>query len=70
MNVPVNRGSNLNTSGVNRTNLSGAAGSGTQGATKQLSAPHRPSSASGSTVIPASVQVCIEFEMSFIYLFV
>ncbi|XP_077195404.1 ubinuclein-2 isoform X2 [Paroedura picta] len=56
MNVPVNRGSNLNTSGVSRTNLSGAAGSGTQGATKQLSAPHRPSSASGSTVIPASVQ--------------
>ncbi|XP_054844059.1 ubinuclein-2 [Eublepharis macularius] len=56
MNVPVNRGSNLNTSGANRTNISGAAGSGTQGATKQLSAPHRPSSASGSTVIPASVQ--------------
>ncbi|XP_060101300.1 ubinuclein-2 [Heteronotia binoei] len=56
MNVPVNRGNNLNTSGINRTNLSGASGSGTQGATKQLSAPHRPSSASGSTVIPASVQ--------------
>ncbi|XP_062989716.1 ubinuclein-2 isoform X2 [Elgaria multicarinata webbii] len=56
MNVPVNRGSNLNSSGTNRTNISGAAGSGTQGATKQLSTPHRPSSASGSTVIPASVQ--------------
>ncbi|XP_034982819.2 ubinuclein-2 [Zootoca vivipara] len=56
MNVPVNRGSNLNSSGVNRTSISGAAGSGTQGATKQLSTPHRPSSASGSTVIPASVQ--------------
>uniref|UniRef100_A0A670K262 Ubinuclein 2 n=1 Tax=Podarcis muralis TaxID=64176 RepID=A0A670K262_PODMU len=56
MNVPVNRGSNLNSSGANRTSISGAAGSGTQGATKQLSTPHRPSSASGSTVIPASVQ--------------
>ncbi|XP_061495339.1 ubinuclein-2 [Rhineura floridana] len=56
MNVPVNRGSNLNSSGANRTNISGAAGSGTQGATKQLSTPHRPSSASGSPVIPASVQ--------------
>ncbi|KAH0616819.1 hypothetical protein JD844_028233 [Phrynosoma platyrhinos] len=56
MNVPVNRGNNLNSSGTNRTSLSGAAGSGTQGATKQLSTPHRPSSASGSTVIPASVQ--------------
>ncbi|XP_053112143.1 ubinuclein-2 isoform X2 [Hemicordylus capensis] len=55
MNVPVNRGSNLNASGANRTNLSGATGNGTQGATK-LSTPHRPSSASGSTVIPASVQ--------------
>ncbi|XP_048356861.1 ubinuclein-2 [Sphaerodactylus townsendi] len=56
MNVPVNRGSNLNTGGVNRTNLSGAAGSGTQGATKQLSAPHRPASASGSAGVTASVQ--------------
>nr|XP_008120087.1 PREDICTED: ubinuclein-2 isoform X1 [Anolis carolinensis] len=56
MNVPINRGSHPNSSGSNRTSLSGAAGSGTQGATKQLSIPHRPSSASGSTVIPASVQ--------------
>ncbi|XP_066489469.1 ubinuclein-2 [Tiliqua scincoides] len=56
MNVPINRGSNLNSTGASRTNMSGATGSGTQGATKQLSTPHRPSSASGSTVIPASVQ--------------
>ncbi|XP_060633158.2 ubinuclein-2 isoform X1 [Anolis sagrei] len=56
MNVPINRGSHLNSSGSNRTSLTGAAGSGTQGATKQLSIPHRPSSASGSAVIPASVQ--------------
>nr|XP_020643479.1 ubinuclein-2 isoform X2 [Pogona vitticeps] len=56
LNVSVNRGSNLNSSGANRTNLSAATGSGTQGATKQLSTPHKPSSASGSTVIPASVQ--------------
>uniref|UniRef100_A0A8D0CAL6 Ubinuclein 2 n=1 Tax=Salvator merianae TaxID=96440 RepID=A0A8D0CAL6_SALMN len=54
MNVPASRGSNLNSSGANRTILSGAAG--TQGATKQLSTSHRPSSASGSAVIPASVQ--------------
>ncbi|XP_013915943.1 PREDICTED: ubinuclein-2 [Thamnophis sirtalis] len=56
LNVPINRGSSLNASGTSRTNPSGAAGSGAQGATKQLSTPHRPSSASGSTVIPASVQ--------------
>ncbi|XP_015669002.1 ubinuclein-2 [Protobothrops mucrosquamatus] len=56
LNVPINRGSGLNLSGASRTNPSGAAGSGAQGATKQLSTPHRPSSASGSTVIPASVQ--------------
>ncbi|KAM6437741.1 ubinuclein-2 [Liasis olivaceus] len=56
LNVPISRGSSLNSSGASRTNLSGAAGSGAQGATKQLSTPHRPSSASGSTVIPASVQ--------------
>ncbi|XP_034258909.1 ubinuclein-2 isoform X1 [Pantherophis guttatus] len=56
LNVPINRGSSLNASGASRTNPSGAAGSGAQGATKQLSTPHRPSSASGSTVIPASVQ--------------
>lgn len=62
LNVPINRGSSLNASGASRTNPSGAAGSGAQGATKQLSTPHRPSSASGSTVIPASVQVCTESE--------
>ncbi|XP_070612113.1 ubinuclein-2 isoform X2 [Erythrolamprus reginae] len=56
LNVPINRGSSLNASGTSRTNPLGAAGSGAQGATKQLSTPHRPSSASGSTVIPASVQ--------------
>lgn len=59
MNVPASRGSNLNSSGASRTSLSGGAGSGTQGATKQLSTPHRPSSASGSPVVAASVQVCI-----------
>ncbi|NXD16966.1 UBN2 protein, partial [Nothocercus nigrocapillus] len=56
MNVPASRGSNLNSSGASRTSLSGGAGSGTQGATKQLSTPHRPSSASGSPVVAASVQ--------------
>ncbi|KAG8138059.1 hypothetical protein E2320_003994, partial [Naja naja] len=56
LNVPINRGSILNASGASRTNPSGAAGSGAQGANKQLSTPHRPSSASGSTVTPASVQ--------------
>uniref|UniRef100_A0A670XWD3 Ubinuclein 2 n=1 Tax=Pseudonaja textilis TaxID=8673 RepID=A0A670XWD3_PSETE len=56
LNVPINSGSRLNASGASRTNPSGAAGSGAQGANKQLSTPHRPSSASGSTVIPASVQ--------------
>ncbi|XP_014643196.1 PREDICTED: ubinuclein-2 isoform X3 [Ceratotherium simum simum] len=56
MNVPASRGSNLNSSGANRTSLSGGTGSGTQGATKPLSTPHRPSSASGSSVVTASVQ--------------
>ncbi|XP_059113565.1 ubinuclein-2 isoform X1 [Peromyscus eremicus] len=56
MNVPVSRGSNLNSSGANRTSLSGGTGSGTQGATKPLSTPHRPASASGSSVVTASVQ--------------
>ncbi|XP_066175931.1 ubinuclein-2 isoform X1 [Sylvia atricapilla] len=56
MNVPASRGSNLNSTGASRTSLSGGAGSGTQGATKQLSTPHRPSSASGSPVVAASVQ--------------
>ncbi|ELR53497.1 Ubinuclein-2, partial [Bos mutus] len=56
MNVPASRGSNLNSSGANRTSLSGGTGSGTQGATKPLSTPHRPSSASGSSVVAASVQ--------------
>lgn len=56
MNVPASRGSNPNSSGASRTSLSGGAGSGTQGATKQLSTPHRPSSASGSPVVAASVQ--------------
>ncbi|KAM4855806.1 ubinuclein-2 isoform X2 [Urocitellus parryii] len=56
MNVPASRGSNLNSSGTNRTSLSGGTGSGTQGATKPLSTPHRPSSASGSSVVTASVQ--------------
>nr|XP_020016028.1 ubinuclein-2 isoform X2 [Castor canadensis] len=56
MNVPASRGSNLNSSGPNRTSLSGGTGSGTQGATKSLSTPHRPSSASGSSVVTASVQ--------------
>ncbi|KAL1777778.1 ubinuclein-2 isoform X1 [Sigmodon hispidus] len=58
MNVPASRGSNLNSSGANRTSLSGGTGSGTQGATKPLSTPHRPTSASGSSVT-ASVQVCM-----------
>ncbi|XP_038244100.1 ubinuclein-2 isoform X2 [Dermochelys coriacea] len=56
MNVPASRGSNPNSSGASRTSLSGGAGSGTQGATKQLSTPHRPSSASGSPVVAGSVQ--------------
>ncbi|XP_075809651.1 ubinuclein-2 isoform X3 [Microtus pennsylvanicus] len=56
MNVPASRGSNLNSSGANRTSLSGGTGSGTQGATKPLSTPHRPTSASGSSVVTASVQ--------------
>ncbi|XP_060052641.1 ubinuclein-2 isoform X2 [Erinaceus europaeus] len=56
MNVPASRGSNLNSSSSNRTSLSGGTGSGTQGATKPLSTPHRPSSASGSSVVTASVQ--------------
>ncbi|XP_017812704.3 ubinuclein-2 isoform X2 [Papio anubis] len=56
MNVPASRGSNLNSSGANRTSLSGGTGSGTQGATKPLSTPHRPSTASGSSVVTASVQ--------------
>ncbi|KAB0375710.1 hypothetical protein FD755_012353 [Muntiacus reevesi] len=56
LNVPASRGSNLNSSGANRTSLSGGTGSGTQGATKPLSTPHRPSSASGSSVVTASVQ--------------
>ncbi|XP_036904994.1 ubinuclein-2 isoform X2 [Sturnira hondurensis] len=56
MNVPASRGSNLNSSGANRTSLSGGTGSGTQGASKPLSTPHRPSSASGSSVVTASVQ--------------
>lgn len=56
VNVPASRGSNLNSSGANRTSLSGGTGSGTQGATKPLSTPHRPTSASGSSVVTASVQ--------------
>ncbi|XP_051030696.1 ubinuclein-2 isoform X2 [Phodopus roborovskii] len=56
MNVPASRGSNLNSSGANRTSLSGGAGGGTQGATKPLSTPHRPASASGSSMVAASVQ--------------
>ncbi|XP_040858438.1 ubinuclein-2 isoform X7 [Ochotona curzoniae] len=56
VNVPASRGSNHNSSGANRTSLSGGTGSGTQGATKPLSTPHRPSSASGSSVVTASVQ--------------
>ncbi|XP_045421266.1 ubinuclein-2 isoform X2 [Lemur catta] len=56
MNVPASRGSNLNSSGTKRTSLSGGTGSGTQGATKPLSTPHRPSSASGSSAVTASVQ--------------
>ncbi|XP_006861306.1 PREDICTED: ubinuclein-2 [Chrysochloris asiatica] len=56
VNVAANRGGNLNSSGANRTSLSGGTGSGTQGATKSLSTPHRPSSASGSSVVTASVQ--------------
>ncbi|XP_016075827.1 PREDICTED: ubinuclein-2 [Miniopterus natalensis] len=56
MNVPASRGGNLNSSGASRTSLSGGTGSGTQGATKPLSTPHRPSSASGSSVVTASVQ--------------
>ncbi|XP_003360164.3 ubinuclein-2 isoform X1 [Sus scrofa] len=56
VNVPAGRGSNLNSSGAHRTSLSGGTGSGTQGATKPLSTPHRPSSASGSSVVTASVQ--------------
>ncbi|XP_060052643.1 ubinuclein-2 isoform X3 [Erinaceus europaeus] len=60
MNVPASRGSNLNSSSSNRTSLSGGTGSGTQGATKPLSTPHRPSSASGSSVVTASVQFPLE----------
>ncbi|XP_034877093.1 ubinuclein-2 [Mirounga angustirostris] len=56
VNVPASRGSSLNSSGANRTSLSGGTGSGTQGATKPSSTPHRPSSASGSSVVTASVQ--------------
>ncbi|KAM4873860.1 ubinuclein-2 isoform 2-T2 [Thomomys bottae] len=56
MNVPASRGSNLNSSGGTRTSLSGGTGSGIQGATKSLSTPHRLSSASGSSVVTASVQ--------------
>ncbi|XP_036284167.1 ubinuclein-2 isoform X3 [Pipistrellus kuhlii] len=56
VNAPASRGSNLNSSGANRTSLSGGTGGGTQGATKPLSTPHRPSSASGSSVVTASVQ--------------
>lgn len=63
MNVPASRGSNLNSSGANRTSLSGGAGSGTQGATKPLSTPHRPASASGSSVVTASVQVCMYYAL-------
>ncbi|XP_006884354.1 PREDICTED: ubinuclein-2-like [Elephantulus edwardii] len=54
--VPASRGGGLNASGPNRTSVSGGTGSGTQGATKPLSAPHRPPSASGSSVVTASVQ--------------
>nr|XP_017193521.1 ubinuclein-2 isoform X6 [Oryctolagus cuniculus] len=54
--VPASRGSSHNSSGANRTSLSGGTGSGTQGAAKPLSTPHRPSSASGSPVVTASVQ--------------
>ncbi|XP_044102621.1 ubinuclein-2 isoform X2 [Neovison vison] len=60
VNVPASRGSSLNSSGANRTSLSGGTGSGTQGATKPLSTPHRPSSASGSSVVTASVQFPLE----------
>ncbi|XP_075414838.1 ubinuclein-2 [Tenrec ecaudatus] len=56
LNVPASRGGTLNSSGAGRTSLSGGTGSGTQGATKPLSTPHRPSSASGSSVVTASVQ--------------
>ncbi|KAM6201720.1 ubinuclein-2 [Rhynchocyon petersi] len=56
VNVPASRGGSLNSSGATRTSLSGGAGSGTQGATKPLSAPHRPPSASGSSVVTANVQ--------------
>nr|XP_033791096.1 ubinuclein-2 isoform X2 [Geotrypetes seraphini] len=52
--VSSNRGS-LNSSG-NRTSLPGGTGSGTQGATKPPSTPHRPSSASGSPSAAAVVQ--------------
>ncbi|XP_069927524.1 ubinuclein-2 isoform X11 [Oryctolagus cuniculus] len=54
--VPASRGSSHNSSGANRTSLPGGTGSGTQGAAKPLSTPHRPSSASGSPVVTASVQ--------------
>nr|XP_035941180.1 ubinuclein-2 isoform X2 [Halichoerus grypus] len=60
VNVPASRGSSLNSSGANRTSLSGGTGSGTQGATKPSSTPHRPSSASGSSVVTASVQFPLE----------
>ncbi|XP_069927528.1 ubinuclein-2 isoform X16 [Oryctolagus cuniculus] len=55
--VPASRGSSHNSSGANRTSLPGGTGSGTQGAAKPLSTPHRPSSASGSPVVTASVQM-------------
>lgn len=56
VNVPASRGSNINSSNAHRTSVPGGTGSGTQGATKPLSVPHRPSSASGSSVVTASVQ--------------
>ncbi|XP_029446211.1 ubinuclein-2 isoform X2 [Rhinatrema bivittatum] len=54
LSVSGNRG-NLISSG-NRTSLPGGTGNGTQGATKPLSTPHRPSSASGSPSAAAIVQ--------------
>ncbi|XP_069927526.1 ubinuclein-2 isoform X14 [Oryctolagus cuniculus] len=61
--VPASRGSSHNSSGANRTSLPGGTGSGTQGAAKPLSTPHRPSSASGSPVVTASVQNVSPFGM-------
>ena len=56
MYLPAEVARNLSSSGTNRTSQPGGTGSGTEGATKLLSTPHRPTSATGSSVITSSVQ--------------